>query len=58
MTVGAANQQWLTVQQQQAIFNAHLPEADIAGLGFKQCAIRRMEQHNCAIKMRCFGAPQ
>ena len=58
MPVGTANQQRFTVQQQQAVFNAHPAEADIAGLGFNKCAVSGMQLYDRAIKMRRFGAPQ
>ncbi len=57
MTVNAANQQRLAVQQQQTIFNPHLAETDVAGFCFNQRAVGGARSHR-TIEIRDFGAPQ
>ncbi len=58
MTVNAANQQRLAVQQQQAIFNPYLAETDIAGFCFNQRAVGGVQFNHRTIDIRDFGAPQ
>ncbi len=58
VTVNAANQQRLAVQQQQAIFNPHLAETDIAGFRFNQRAVDGVQFNYRTVKVRGFCAPQ
>ncbi|SWR32195.1 Uncharacterised protein [Klebsiella pneumoniae] len=58
MTVNTANQQRLAVQQQQAIFNPHLAETDIAGFCFNQHAAGGVQFNHRTVEIRDFGAPQ
>ena len=58
VTVNAANQQRLAVQQQQTIFNPHFAETDIAGFCFNQRAVGSVQFNHRTIEIRDFGAPQ
>ena len=58
VTVNAANQQRLTVKQQQTIFNSHLAETNIAGFRFNQRAVAGVQFNHRTIEVRDFSAPQ
>ncbi len=58
MTVNAANQQRLAVQQQQTISIPHLAETDVAGFCFNQRAVGGVQFNHRTIEIRDFGAPQ
>ncbi len=58
MTVGATDQQGLTVQLQQSAADFNFTETDVVSFGFNQRAAGIQQGNHGAIQMRRFSTPQ